>query len=61
MARVSYTELGTTLFRRLLGHNPKLLEVFVTMDNAVDKDLTLPPDLQEEVRQHLAYGNGCRY
>lgn len=61
MARVSYTKLGTTLFRNLLGHNPKLLDAFVIMDDAISNDLTLDPDLQEEMRRHLAYDNGCRY
>lgn len=61
MARVSYTSLGTSPFRKMLGHNPQLLEAFTIIDKTISEKLTLPPELREEVRRHLAYGNGCRY
>ncbi|MFN8453114.1 MAG: hypothetical protein U0401_00325 [Anaerolineae bacterium] len=61
MARVSYTNLGNTPFRRLAGHNPELLQAFQTIDAAITQSLSLPYELREEVRRHLAYENGCRY
>jgi hypothetical protein len=61
MARVSYTELGSTAFRRLVGHNPALLEAFQRMDQIITQQLSLPDELREEVRRHLAYENGCGY
>ncbi|NJN97978.1 MAG: hypothetical protein HC875_29825 [Anaerolineales bacterium] len=61
MARVSYSQLGSTPFRRMVGHNPELLEAFQQLDRAITKQLSLPAELREEVRRHLAYENGCRY
>lgn len=61
MARVSYSQLGSTPFRRMVGHNPELLEAFQQLDRAITRQLSLPAELREEVRRHLAYENGCRY
>ena len=61
MARIAYTTLGSTPFRRLVGHNPELLEAFQRMDQAIKQQLSLPAELREEVRRHLAYERGCRY
>lgn len=61
MARVSYSQLGSTPFRRMVGHNPELLEVFQQLDKVITRQLSLPAELREEVRRHLAYENGCRY
>jgi alkylhydroperoxidase family enzyme len=61
MARISYSNLGSTPFRRLVGHNPALLEAFQQIDQAITQHLSLPAELREEVRRHLAYERGCRY
>ena len=61
MDRIAYTTLGSTPFRRLVGHNPELLEAFQRMDQAIKQQLSLPAELREEVRRHLAYERGCRY
>lgn len=61
MARVSYSQLGSTPFRRMVGHNPELLDAFQQLDRAITQQLSLPAELREEVRRHLAYENGCRY
>lgn len=61
MARVSYSQLGSTPFRRMVGHNPELLEAFQQLDKVITRQLSLPAELREEVRRHLAYENGCRY
>ncbi|GIK42853.1 MAG: hypothetical protein BroJett011_66860 [Chloroflexota bacterium] len=61
MARVSYSAVGSTPFRRLVGHNPDLLAAFQQIDKTITQQLSLPPDLREEVRRHLAYENGCHY
>jgi hypothetical protein len=61
MTRVSYTQLGSTPFRRMVGHNPELLAAFQQLDKVITQQLSLPAELREEVRRHLAYENGCRY
>jgi alkylhydroperoxidase family enzyme len=61
MARIAYTTLGSTPFRRLVGHNPELLEAFQRMDQTIKQQLSLPAELREEIRRHLAYERGCRY
>jgi alkylhydroperoxidase family enzyme len=47
--------------RRLLGHNPDLLQAFENLSTVVSSGLSLPSDLREEVRAHLAVKNGCAY
>jgi hypothetical protein len=61
MARINYSTLGSTPFRRLVGHNPQLLVAFEQVDQALKAQLSLPDALREEVRRHLAYDSGCRY
>jgi hypothetical protein len=61
MARISYSSTGSSSFRRLLGHNPELLQAFEVISDAISSDLTLDADLREEVRAHLAEDQGCRY
>lgn len=60
MARVSYRAIPASPFRRLLGHNPELLGAFAAIDRTVIERLSLPGDLREEVRRHLAHTVGCR-
>jgi hypothetical protein len=45
----------------MVGHNPKLLEAFEIIDEAVTRQLSLPAELREEVRRVLAYGRGSQY
>jgi alkylhydroperoxidase family enzyme len=61
MARISYSSVGASPFRRLVGHNPELLRGFEALSDALNHSLQLPGDLREEVRRHLAYERGCVY
>jgi hypothetical protein len=60
MARVSYSNVPATAFRRLLGHNGALLASFEVINDTVKSGLSLPEPLREEVRRHLAFAVGCR-
>ena len=60
MARVSYRPIPATPFRRLLGHNPALLDAFAVINRTVEERLSLPGELREEVRRHLAHAVGSR-
>ena len=60
MARVSYSDVRATAFRRLLGHNRTLLASFEVINDTVKSGLSLPESLREEVRRHLAFAVGCR-
>ena len=61
MAKISYSDVGNNPFRRMLGHNPDLLQAFEVLDRALQKKLSLPYELREEVRRVLAYGRGSQY
>lgn len=61
MARISYSSVGTTPFRRQVGHNPELLRGFETLSKALEQSLELPQTIREEIRRHLATERGCRY
>ena len=61
MARISYSEVGRSPYRRMLGHNPDLLKAFEGIDLAIQNKLTLPEDIREEVRRVLAHGRGSQY
>lgn len=61
MARISYSELGSSPFRLMVGHNPELLQAFEVIDRAITGKLSLPVELREEVRRVLAYGRGSQY
>lgn len=61
MAKISYSDNGISPFRRLLGHNPELLQAFEGLDDALQNKLSLPYELREEVRRVLAHGRGSQY
>lgn len=61
MAQISYSEVGSSPFRRMLGHNPELLQAFEVLDKALQNKLSLPYELREEVRRVLAHGRGSQY
>jgi len=61
MAKISYSNIGVSPFRRMLGHNPELLQAFEVLDEALQNKLSLPYELKEEVRRVLAHGRGSQY
>jgi hypothetical protein len=61
MARISYLPTSTNSFRQMLGHNPQLLKAFNTLSSTLRTQLSLPPELKEEVRANLAVVNECSY
>jgi alkylhydroperoxidase family enzyme len=61
MARISFSAVTETAFGRLMGHNPKILKAWRELERTVYGAGSLQPQLKEEVRSALAYGNGCEY
>ena len=61
MANIEYSSVGENPFRRLLGHNPKILEAFEGVDMTINSGLSLSDDIREEVRRVLAKGQGSQY
>ncbi|SDL58703.1 Alkylhydroperoxidase family enzyme, contains CxxC motif [Salinimicrobium catena] len=52
---------GSTPFERLIGHNPAVLEKWNDLEISLFTQTSLDPDLLEQVRRTLAFGNGCEY
>ncbi|MCK9388054.1 MAG: hypothetical protein M0Q22_06640 [Sulfuritalea sp.] len=61
MSRISLSENGRTPWERLLGHAPGILEKWSALENAFYTSNTFVPELLEQVRRELAFGNGCEY
>lgn len=61
MTRISFSDKGSTPFERLIGHNESILTNWLALENSVFKDSSLDPDLLEQVRRTLAFGNHCVY
>ena len=61
MSRISLSENGRTPWERLLGHAPEILEKWSALENAFYTSNTFAPELLEQVRRELAFGNGCEY
>ncbi len=58
---LGFSENGSTPFERLIGHNLGILKNWVNLEESVFQDATLGPDLLEQIRRTLAFGNGCEY
>ncbi len=61
MANIEYSSVGESAYRRLLGHNPQILEAFKGVDMVINSALSLSDDIREEVRRVLAQGVGSQY
>ena len=61
MARIAFSEIGSTPFERLLGHNPDVLGEWVKLEESLWGSSTFTPQLREQVRRVLAFGNQCEY
>ena len=61
MSRISQSNNGSSPWERLLGHTPTILERWIALENAFFSSDTFSPELCEQVRRALAFGNGCEY
>lgn len=61
MARLSLSPNGSSAFERLLGHNPAVLDAWRALEAAFAASPTFSPELREQVRRALAFGNECQY
>jgi alkylhydroperoxidase family enzyme len=61
MARISFSDVEESAFGQLLGHNPEILKAWRELEAVVYRAGTLGPELKEQVRSALAFGNGCEY
>ncbi|MHB8614323.1 MAG: carboxymuconolactone decarboxylase family protein [Candidatus Dormibacteraceae bacterium] len=61
MARISFSGVGESAFWQLLGHNPEILKAWRELERTVFSAGSLGPELKEQVRSALAFGNGCEY
>ncbi|SOC81226.1 Alkylhydroperoxidase family enzyme, contains CxxC motif [Salinimicrobium sediminis] len=58
---IQLSEIGSTPFEKLIGHNSAILEKWNELETTLFHHTTLDPNLLEQVRRTLAYGNGCEY
>lgn len=61
MTRIPFSENGTTPFEQLIGHNEKILNNWKNLEVSIFEYSSLEPELLEQVRRTLAYGNHCEY
>jgi alkylhydroperoxidase family enzyme len=61
MARISFSDVEESAFGQLLGHNPEILSAWRELERVVYRAGSLGPELKEQVRSALAFGNGCEY
>lgn len=61
MARIPFSNNGATPFQRLLGNNPEILKYWNSLGETFASSGRLSPELKEQVRRTLAFGNGCEY
>jgi alkylhydroperoxidase family enzyme len=61
MTRISLSGNGDSPFEKLIGHNENILQNWVNLGISVFGDSSLDPELLEQVRRALAFGNKCEY
>ena len=61
MTTIEFSNHGNTPFEKLIGHNPEILAKWNNLEEVFFKNTTLDPNLLEQVRRTLAFGNGCEY
>ena len=61
MARIANSAHGSTPFTKLLGHNPDVLRHWDLLEQTLYATTPFTPELIEQVRRTLAFGNGCEY
>jgi len=61
MTTIEFSSHGNTPFEKLIGHNPEILAKWNDLEGVFFKKTALDPNLLEQVRRTLAFGNGCEY
>ncbi len=61
MPRIAFSDVEESAFGQLLGHNPEVLKAWRELERTVYRAGSLGPELKEQVRSALAFGNGCVY
>jgi alkylhydroperoxidase family enzyme len=61
MAHVSYSDVGTTPYEKVMGHAPHILRPWTQLEHTFFTASVLPAELLEQVRRTLALGHGCEY
>ncbi len=61
MARINFSQTGSTPFQKLLGHNIQILKDWTSLEESLFNSNTFSSELKEEVRRTLAFNNGCAY
>ncbi|HAT1766728.1 TPA: hypothetical protein KKW30_002472 [Legionella pneumophila] len=61
MSLIELSDCGSSLFERLLGHAPKILEDWNQLESSFFQSTTFSPEFLEQVRRALAFNNQCQY
>ena len=61
MARIPQSKLGKTPFKRIIGHNSKIHEKWVALEEEFFSHPTLGKELLEQVRRVSAWRQECEY
>jgi len=61
MTRIKLSDYGNSPFEKLIGHNKAILDKWIELENVLFSQSSLSPELLEQVRRKLAFGNECEY
>lgn len=61
MTRIEFSDYGSSPFEKLIGHNKAILDKWIELENVLFHASSLSPELLEQVRRTLAFGNECEY
>ncbi|GAA0773547.1 carboxymuconolactone decarboxylase family protein [Clostridium subterminale] len=61
MAKINFSNEGTTPFEQLLGYNKEIMKSWSNLEIDFLQSTTFDYKLKEEVRRTLAHNNGCKY
>lgn len=61
MTRINFSSNGETPFQKLIGHNEEILKYWNFLSDSIFEDPGLEPEMLEQVRRTLAFGNHCEY
>lgn len=61
MTRIPQSNLGNSPFKRILGHNPSILESWVALENRLLNHSSIGFELMEQVRRVSAQSIGSSY
>ena len=61
MTRIKLSDYGNSPFEKLIGNNKAILDKWIELENVLFSGSYLAPELLEQVRRTLAFGNECEY